>query len=240
MAAQIQGFHLLQFVHGEPDGRAVLSNLLEALPAVGGVDIVPLLLHGRQDALDPLDVAADVVLAQRPPIEPALLALGDEIVVPIHVHLIEGGGVHQDVLNLPQGDGVVLQGALGEPGACDGAVVLRRMVDEALKGLPDGQGLPHGGPLHAPLEVLDDLQVEVPIPTLALRLGIEVGLTHEGLEFLELDVDLIAPHRLDLVAHPLLGLVPMVRAQDSVSRGEFELVSPALCDADVDGRLTVG
>ena len=91
MAAQIQGFHLLQFVHGEPDGRAVLSNLLEALPAVGGVDIVPLLLHGGQDALDPLDVAADVVLAQRLPIEPALLALGDEIVVPIHVHLIEGG-----------------------------------------------------------------------------------------------------------------------------------------------------
>ena len=32
----------------------------------------------------------------------------------------------------------------------------------------------------------------------------------------------------------------MVRAQDSVSCGEFELVSPALCDADVDGRLTVG
>lgn len=41
-------------------------------------------------------------------------------------------------------------------------------------------------------------------------------------------------------AHPLLGLVPMVTAQDTVPRGEFELVSPALCDADVDGRLTVG
>ena len=45
-------------------------NLLEALPAVGGVDIVPLLLHGGQDALDPLDVAADVVLAQRLPLSP--------------------------------------------------------------------------------------------------------------------------------------------------------------------------
>ena len=47
-------------------------------------------------------------------------------------------------------------------------------------------------------------------------------------------------HRVDLVAHPLLGLVPMVRVQDSVSSSEFELVSPALCDADVDRRLTVG
>ena len=114
------------------------------------------------------------------------------------------------------------------------------MVDEALKGLPNGQGLPHGRPLNAPLEVLDDLLVEVPIPTLAFCLRIEVSLTDEGLEFLKLDVDLIAPHRVDLVAHPLLVLVPMVRAQDSVSCGEFELVSPALCDADVDRRLTVG
>ena len=40
-------------------------------------------------------------------------------------------------------------------------------------------------------------------------------LAHKGLEFLELDIDLIAPHRLDLVAHPLLGLVPIVRAQDA-------------------------
>ena len=114
------------------------------------------------------------------------------------------------------------------------------MVDEALKGLSDSKGLPYGRPLHASLEFLDDLQVEVPIPTLALRLGIEVGLTHEGLEFVELDIDLIAPHRVDLVAHALLGLVPMVTAQDTMPSGEFELVSPALCDADVNGRLTVG
>jgi len=32
----------------------------------------------------------------------------------------------------------------------------------------------------------------------------------------------------------------MVRAQNSVPCGEFELVSPALIDADVDGRFTVG
>ena len=35
--------------------------------------------------------------------------------------------------NLPQGDGVVLQGALREAGARNGAVVLRRMVDEAFQ-----------------------------------------------------------------------------------------------------------
>lgn len=101
VVANIQGFHLLQFVHGKPDGRAVLSNLLEAFPSVGGVDIVPLFLHGGQDALYSLDVASDVVLAQWLPPDPALLALRDEVVVPFHVHLIKGGGVHQDMLNLP-------------------------------------------------------------------------------------------------------------------------------------------
>ena len=84
------------------------------------------------------------------------------------------------MLNLPQGDGVLFSMVRlesREP-VKNPPVVLRRMVDEALKSLPDGQGLPYGGPLHAPLEVLDDLLVEVPIPTLALRLGIEVGLAH--------------------------------------------------------------
>ena len=49
--------------------------------------------------------------------------------------------------------------------------------------------LTHGRLLHAPFDVLLDLQVEVPIPPLALRLGIEMGRAHKGLEFLELDVD---------------------------------------------------
>ena len=89
-------------------------------------------------------------------------------------------------------------------------------------------------------EVIDNLGVEGLGAGCPSGLGFEVCAFDVRAELGELDVDLIAPHRLDLVAYPLLGLVPMVRAQDSVPRGEFELVSPALCDADIDGRLTVG
>ena len=143
------------------------------------------------------------------------------------------------MLNLSERHLIRLEGGGAHSCAGDVAVVASAVRDELGKRAADG-GLWSVGSFHVVPEVIDDLGVEGLGAGYPSSLGLEVCVFDIGAELGELDVDLIAPHRLDLVAYPLLGLVPMVGAQNSVSCGEFELASPALCDADVDGRLTVG